>query len=205
MLRRALSAAAVTALAALTSACSGSAASVPGGSSGTSGASGTSGTSGLGVPEPGPDSPPAVVFEGRAAGCGDVFAYRASADGAQFVTVELDRAKVGINHGEKRTFDLATGPAGVRVGIEIFVRVPREAKYCNDVVTEDLASTVWAAEAGTLTVEIGEKAPSTGGATETFRATVRIEGLRVVGPDRGASVIVPKVEMKDVLVGWRAG
>ncbi len=200
----------LTALAALTGlvGCSGGVAPIPGESSSGGSSSGTSGTS-SGTVGPGPSTAPTAAWNGRVSGCGDVFTFRASDDGTQYVTVQIDRAKIGMQRAEKRSFDLAKSPAGIRVGVEIFARAPKDPSYCNDVVTERIASTVWTAEAGTLDVELVENTSgSSGGSSgtnDTFRATVRLEGLRLVGPERGSSVLVPTVEMRNVVVGWFAG
>lgn len=181
--------------------CSGGTSTIPGeSSSGTSGTSGgTSGT--IGTP---PTTPPSASWNGTSSGCGEIFAFRASTDGTQFITVDIDREVVGMKYGEKRTVDLSRGQAGVRVGVEIFARVPKDQRYCNDAVTDAVASTVWPAEAGSVVVELGTPKDGASGSS-TYKATVKIEGLRVVGPDRGTSVVIPSIEIKDVTVGWRAG
>jgi len=177
--------------------CSGAGASIdnaPPASQGTSG--GTSGT----VVAP-PDAPPATSFPGAANGCGNVFAYRASADGTQYVTVQIDRDELGLKNGETRSIDLASAPPSVKVLVEIFARAPTESRYCTDLRSETLTSTTWTAEAGTLRIELGEKQGDSG----SYKATVRVTGLRLIGPERGTSAIVPTVEIKNVLVGWLPG
>ena len=176
--------------------CSGGTASIDGSPASSGGPSGSSGTV-----APSPSTPPATGFTGAANGCGDVFAYRASADGTQYVTVEINRAELGLNPGQKRTIDLASAPPSVLVHVEVFARVPTESKYCNDAVSEAIPSTTWTAEAGTLTIELGEKQND----SATYKATVRVTGLRLVGPERGTSAIVPTIEITNVLVGWLAG
>lgn len=182
--------------------CSGGTSNIPGESS----SGGTSGTSGgtSGTIETPPETPPSASWNGKVSGCDEIFAFRGSTDGTQFVTVQVDRETVGLKYGETRTFDLSRPQAGIKVAIEIFPRVPKDQRYCNDGVTDWVTTTVWPAEAGSLVVELGERKDRPSGPS-TYKATVRIEGLRVVGPDRGTSVVIPKIEMKDVTVGWRAG
>ncbi|MBX3185564.1 MAG: hypothetical protein KF819_01060 [Labilithrix sp.] len=168
-------------------------------SSGASGSSGSSGSSGA-TPS-GPDTPPDVTFGGAAGGCSNVFLYRASADGAQFITIEADREKLGMKLGQKRTFDLAQATEGLTVGVDVFARAPSESQYCTDFRSDHQLPTPWRAEAGTLILELSENADANG----IYRASVRLRDVRLVGPNRGTSVIVPKVELEDVRVGWLPG
>lgn len=186
-------------------ACSGATADVGGGGSSSSSSSGSSGGSSggeLGAPT----APPAVAYGGTASGCGNVFAYRASADGTQFVTVEVQTDALGMKPGDKRVIDLGSAPASVRVAVEVFARAPKEP-YCTDFGSEKVASTTWSAEAGTLAIELGPKAASSAGSgpSESYRATLRLQNVRLVGPERGTSVIVPTISIDDVLVGWLPG
>jgi hypothetical protein len=179
--------------------CSGGSATVGGSSGGSS--SGASSSGATQPTEPAPQSPPATAFAGAASGCRDVFAFRASADGTQYVTVEVNRAELGLATGETRTIDLADAPPSVQVHVEVFARAPKEPKYCSDFVSETIASSTWTAEAGTLTLELG----AAQGDTKTYKATARLTGLRLVGPERGTSAIVPTIEIKNVVVGWLPG
>lgn len=207
LLRRSFAAFARLAPFALTAlvACSGATTDVPGGGSTSSSSSTGGGASG--GPLGAPSAPPAVAFAGAASGCGNVFAYRASTDGTQFVTVEVDVSALGMKPGDKRVIDLGSAPPSVRVNVDVFARVPKEPKYCSDVVSETVASTTWTAEAGTLAIELGPKTTSgtAAGPGETYRATLRLQSVRFVGPERGTSVIVPTIAIDDVLVGWLAG
>jgi hypothetical protein len=173
--------------------CSGGVASVDNGPSSSSGSTSSGG--------PLPDAPPAPTFLGAARGCGDVFAVRANADGTQYVTVQIDRDAIGMQPGSSRTMELASAPATVKVRVDVYARAPGDAKYCNDVAGPAIASTTWTAEAGTLEVQLGTRKAE----GESYLATIRIKNLRLVGPERGTSAIVPTIEMKDVLVGWLAG
>ena len=176
--------------------CSGAVASVDNGGSSGGGSSGTSSSGGIA-----PETPPAPTFLGSVVGCGDVFAGRASADGTQYVTVQIDRSALGMQVGSSRTIDLATAPSAVKVHVEVYARAPGDSKYCNDVGTAPIASTTWTAEAGTLELELGTRKVG----SDSFLATIRLRNLRLVGPERGTSAIVPSVEIRDVLVGWLAG
>jgi len=175
--------------------CSGGVASVDNGSS-SSGSSGTTSSGGTA-----PQAPPSPTFLGGARGCGDVFAVRANADGTQYVTVEVDRAAIAMQPGTSRTIDLATAPSSVKVRVEVYASAPGDSKYCNDVGTAPIASTTWTAEAGTLELQLGTRKA----AGDSYVATIRLTNLRLVGPERGTSAIVPSIEIKDVLVGWLAG
>ena len=175
--------------------CSGGVASIDNGAS-SSGSSGTTSSGGTG-----PETAPASTFLGSSRGCGDVFAVRTNADGTQYVTVRVDRSAIGMEPGTSRTMDLATASSAVKVRVEVYARAPGESKYCNDVGGAPIASSTWTAEAGTLVLELSPQKA----AGDSYRATIRIQNLRLVGPERGTSAVVPSVEFKDVLVGWLAG
>ena len=175
--------------------CSGGVATIDNGTS-SSGSSGT--TSSGGTP---PQAPPAPTFLGAARGCGDVFAVRANADGTQYVTIQVERDALGMQPGTSRTMDLATAPSTVKVRVEVYASAPGDSKYCNDVGTPSIATTTWTAEAGTLELQLGARKAAGG----SYVATIRLKNLRLVGPERGTSAIVPSVEIKDVLVGWLPG
>lgn len=176
--------------------CSGGVATVDNGTS-SGGSSGNTSSSG-GAP---PDTSPSSSFPGPTRGCGDVFAVRANADGTQYVVVQIDRTAIGMQPGTSRTMDLATARSTVKVRVEVYASAPGESKYCSDVGTVSVASSTWTAEAGTLQLELGTQKA----AGDSYRATIRIQSLRLVGPERGTSAIVPNIEIKDVLVGWLAG
>lgn len=193
----------VIALAFASVACSGATTpDVIGGSSGGGSSSGGSSGSSGGASSGGASStPPAAAYGGEARGCSNVFVYKGTADGSQFITVQAEREKLGLKLGQKRTIDLATPTDGVTVGVDVYARAPSQERYCTDALSEDLIPTPWRAEAGTLVIELGENAEPNG----AYRATVRLRDLRLVGPDRGTSVLVPSVELSNVLVGWLPG
>lgn len=126
---------------------------------------------------------------------------RANADGTQYVTVQVDLGAIGMQPGTSRTIDLATAPSSVKVRVEVYAGVP-DLQFCSDFGSSaPPASTTWTAEAGTLELQL--EARKTAG--PTYAATIRIKNLRLVGPERGTSAIVPSVEMNDLIVGWLGG
>jgi hypothetical protein len=147
---------------------------------------------------PASEAPPAPTFLGSARGCGDVFAARANADGTQYVTVQVDRNAIGMQPGTSRTIDLATASSSVKVRVEVHATAPGDAQYCNYVGTPPVAGTTWTAEAGTLELRLGTRKAE----GQSYRATIQLTNLRLVGPERGTSAIVPSIEINDVLVGW---
>jgi hypothetical protein len=180
-------------------ACSGSTATVDPVGSGSSSSSG--GTSSSGGVVSTPSTPPDSSFQGSASGCRDVTVYKSNADRTQFLVVNADREKLGLAVDTIRTFDLAHMPDGLEVGVDVFARAPGEAPYCSDAPDPTLSKTAWAAEGGTITIQL-EAVASTSGA---YLATVRLTDVRLVGPERGVAVSVPNAEIRNVLVGWLPG
>jgi len=84
----------------------------------------------------------------------------------------------------------------------VFAKAPPEAPYCTDVGSPGPAPTLWTAEGGTISISLSPESSATAG---QCRATVRLEDVRLVGPERGVAVSVPSAEITNVLVGWLAG
>jgi hypothetical protein len=149
---------------------------------------------GAGAPADGPSRPGEVLVVGKTGGCGDVFAWRAAADGKRFVTIRVDAKAAAIPPGGSRRFDLASGPKEIVVQLESFPSAPGEPPYCTTGAHEK--ADVWKAEAGVVTVDLQPAMPP-----ETrFRATLRGRDLRFRSPD-GARVFVPTMTIDDVIVG----
>jgi hypothetical protein len=202
MCRRAAAVAAFAAVAfGSTVGCSGASADVGSGSSGSSGSSGTSAN-----PPPGPPGPrdrPQSSFAGAHAGCGDMFVYRASVDGTQYVTVSIDTRSLGLSVGQSDTIDLASAPANVRVSVDVYASPPTGATYCTHAGADTgPARTTWEAEAGTLTVELRpDPAADSAAPSPRYRASVHLVRLHLVGPEQGFAAVVPDVRIDGVLVG----
>lgn len=185
----------------LATACSGSTTPDLGRSSSSGGSSGGS-SSGA----PGPTTPPQSAFDGKTIGCSNVSAYRATADGTQFLTVFVDREKLGLEIGSKATYDLAQPPSSVKVGIDVWKSAPTGETYCTDFgqMGPGNASTTWEAEAGTITIELmADPAASPG--SSLYLATITIANAHFVGPQTGVAAFVPKVVIEKVRVGWLPG
>jgi hypothetical protein len=151
----------------------------------------------------GPQEVPQGSFTGARDGCSNLLAYRSSSDGTQFAVVTIDRELLHLELGAARTVDLGTTPAGVSVFVDVFANaVEGQSPYCAHARTEELALTRWTAQAGTLTIELAEDSESTDPTRPTYRATLRLEKVHLVGPDGGFAVVVPSVVIDDVRVGW---
>jgi hypothetical protein len=144
---------------------------------------------------------PVSSFTGGTSGCRGLVAFRASADETQYLVVDADVDKLGLKPGATGTFDLAKAPDGLRVTVDVFDRAEAEAPYCTDYRVDDQKPTTWVAEGGTVFVTI--QAPST--ANGTYRASIRMKDVRLVGPQRGVAGSIPNAMLEDVLVGWLPG
>lgn len=145
-------------------------------------------------------TPPDSSFAGASSGCANVITYRANADGTQYLVVRADRAKIALEMSTIRTFDLAHLPDGLDVAVDVFARPPSEAPYCTDWNPATPAAS-WSAEGGSLTIQLQPGDPG----TSSYRATVRLKDVRLVGPERGVAISIPRAEIANVLVGWLPG
>lgn len=147
---------------------------------------------------------PQSTFTGAGAGCSNVLAYRASADGTQYAIVKVDKNELGLEIGSKRTIDLGKSPTGVEVSVDVYASAPTgEKPYCTDYRTESPTVTRWNAQAGKLTIELTADPTSTD--AEHYLATMRLESVHFTGPEGGMAVIVPSVVIENVRVGWLPG
>jgi hypothetical protein len=138
-------------------------------------------------------------------GCANVSAYRGTSDRTQYVTVLVDREKLGLTIGSKATYDLARAPIGVEVGIDVWSSPPKGEKYCTDFGAADSAvRTQWEAEAGSITIELKNDPTAQTGST-SYLATIRIKDAHFIGPKKGVSAFVPVIVIENLRVGWLPG
>lgn len=140
-------------------------------------------------------------FTGATSGCRGLVPFRASGDDTQLRLVDADVVKLGLEVGKTRTFDLARAPDGLRVSVDVFAKAPAEAPYCTDYIGDAQKPITWEAEAGTLYLSIQAPASENG----TYRATIRMKDVRLVGPQRGVAGSIPNAVLENVLVGWLPG
>jgi hypothetical protein len=149
--------------------------------------------------QPSPLSPYEVLVVGKTGGCGNVFAFRATADGTRFLTVRVDAKKAGLEPGGSKRFDVATH-ANVVVQVESYERPVEQPPYCSDRIDGDLKPEILKAEAGTIVVDLQPRTPP----DSRFHATVRGRDLRFRASD-GSHLFVATVTIDDVIVGWNPG
>ena len=154
------------------------------------------------------EAPPAEIpqgaFTGPYGGCSNVVMYRASEDGTQYAVIELDKDMLGLAVGATRTLDLGEEPAGVGVFVDVYGSSLGELPYCTDYRTEEPAVTRWTAEAGSLTIELHAD-PEANGEQPTYRATLVLERAHFTRPNAGRAIVVPRVIIDNVRVGWLPG
>jgi hypothetical protein len=157
-------------------------------------------------PAAAPREVPQGTFTGVSNGCSNLIAYRGSADRTQYAVVQLDKSKVGVEIGSAKEVDLGDTPEGVDVFVDIYASaLDGETPYCTDYRTETPAMTRWKAQAGKLRIELAPDPTSSDATHPTYRATLRLETVHLVGPDGGFAVVVPSVVIEDVRVGWLPG
>lgn len=132
---------------------------------------------------PGPTTLPQGAFTGESAACGDLFAYRATDDGTQVLGVAFDGPPPT---GE---LDLGREPEGVLVTVDVFAEA-RTGATCEELARGAGPKTTWVAEAGRLRVEVrGDE------------RTIHLEGVHLVGPQRGVAIVVPTAIIEHVRSG----
>jgi hypothetical protein len=148
---------------------------------------------------------PQGSFTGAGDGCSNLIAYRGSEDRTQFAVVQVDKNLLGLEIGSAKTIDLGMTPEGVNVFVDVFATaIQGESPYCTDYRVDEPPLTRWTAQAGKLTIELAEDA-SSDPARPTYRATLHLERVHLVGPEGGFAVVVPDVVIADVRVGWSPG
>ncbi len=141
----------------------------------------------------------------RSGGCGDIFVYQ-MLDNKTAVRVEIDRDIVSLS--ERCTaFCLDDSPPGVEVILAVAGDDPDAVyfNYCSDTLPPDAEYLIpqrCPCDSGTVTVSVsgGGEASS----NSTYRASVRLEGVRACCPGQ-TQRIIDTVIMRDVTVGWIPG
>ena len=95
-------------------------------------------------------------------------------------------------------------PEGVGVFVDVYGSALGELPYCTDLRREQPTMTRWTAEAGTLTIELHPDPDSTA-QNPTYRATLVLETVHFTRPKAGKAIVVPRVVIDDVRVGWLPG
>lgn len=102
-----------------------------------------------------PTTTTAAAPAGKMGGCRDLYLYAANEDATQVVIVDVDARSVGLQRGQKKTFDLASAPKDVHVWLDHYLQPAHVEKvHCTKTPTEAQMAERYAARAGTLTVEL---------------------------------------------------
>jgi hypothetical protein len=111
--------------------------------------------------KPGSDAPAqsptttAASPPSKMGGCRDLYLYAANDDATQVVIVDVDARSVGLENGQKKTFDLASAPKGVKVWLDVYLQPAHvENVHCTKSPSEAQMAERYAATAGSLTVEL---------------------------------------------------
>lgn len=140
-----------------------------------------------------PIADPVFHFVGST-GCGNVFLYAWNAPRSEFLTAYIDIKKLGFGPGA-HVIDIASAGDAVALGVDVY-RDPEPIflRYCSDVGPFAKAPARWRAVAGTATLTIGDPGGVPGVQPGLCKATLRVDGLTIVGPDgRKLSASAPVV------------
>lgn len=90
----------------------------------------------------------------KAGGCKDLYLYAANDESTQVVIVDVDARSVGLEKGQKKTFDLANAPKGVKVWLDVYLQPAHvENVHCTKTPTEAQMAERYTASGGTLRIE----------------------------------------------------
>lgn len=157
------------------------------------------------ISEAPPEDVPQGSFTGGMGGCSNVLLYRATDDGTQYAVVDLDKELLGLRVGAPLTVDLGDVPAGVGVFVDVYGGALGELPYCTDHPAEERAVTRWTAEAGKLSIDLHDDVASIDAQHPTYRATLVLEMVHFTRPNAGKAIVVPRIVIEDVRVGWLPG
>jgi hypothetical protein len=136
------------------------------------------------APAQSPTTTAATPPPSRMGGCRDLHLYAANDEGTQVVVVDVDARSVGLEKGQKKAFDLASAPNGVKVWLDVYLQPAHvENVHCTKSPTEAQMAERYAATAGTLTIELaadGTVTASVDGAKFALdgRPTIEVAGAR---------------------------
>jgi hypothetical protein len=149
--------------------------------------------------------PEAAMFTGETGGCGDFSVYRFNR--RRTLAIHLSVKEDDFNIGKKGTetecdIDLEKVPAGVKLKVVQFA-APAKEYFCDDVFGDPEPFVKWIAVAGKVHVECDRRAPQKGNATH--RVSVILKDIKIKNEKDGTFTTLPRVEIKDVSVGWLPG
>jgi hypothetical protein len=137
------------------------------------------------------------------AGCVDVFLYAWNTPRSEVLTARIDIKKLGLGPGT-HVIDIQSAGAAVAIEVDQYSDPDPWLRYCSDVGPSAKAVATWRAVAGKATLIIGEPGGVPGAGPFVYKATLRVDGLTIVGPDgRKLSASAPVV--LSGTVGWVSG
>lgn len=121
---------------------------------------------------------PATPVSSKVGGCRDVHLYAANDDATQVVIVDVDAHALGLKKGDRRTFDLASAPSGVKVWLDVYMQSAHvDRVHCTKTPTESQMAERYAATSGVLTIELVDNGVVT---AAVERAKFAVEGRPVI-------------------------
>ena len=122
---------------------------------------------------------PSLDYGSGGEGCANVVFAEFSADRAEAIAIILDGKGLSLSAGAPRTIDLARETRRVSVSVHVFDRPLRRSPFCNQVV-EANNEAVWRAVRGRVTIFLSSPRSARSDLPETYRATVRLDGVEFV-------------------------
>jgi len=150
-------------------------------------------------------TPSAAMFDGDAGGCGDFHVYRYNSDRTVAVFVGVDARDVPID-GTTMELEIegVSGENRIRAGVYQWAK-PTGEYFCDDVAGDPEPIAQWEAQSGRISATRTMGSPPTRVANATHQATVVLENLVLVNSATGEKVILDRVELPSIWVGWLAG
>jgi hypothetical protein len=159
-------------------------------------------TPALSVQSAAPIPDPAFHFAGSG-GCADVYLYTWNAPRSEVLTAYINIRKLGLGVGT-HVIDIASAGDAVVIKVDQYRDPDLWTHDCSDLGPFSKPVATWHAVAGQLTLTIGERGGVSGAQPFMYTASLRVEGLTIMGPDRRKLAASAPVVLTGT-VGWVAG
>jgi hypothetical protein len=147
---------------------------------------------------------PSLEYGSGGEGCGNVVYAEFSADRAEAIALILDGKRLNLSAGTPRTIDLARETRRVSVSVHVFARPLRRSPFCHQ-VAEANNEAIWRAMRGRVTILLSSSRGARSDLPETFRATVRLDGVEFVSKSGQRIRTASSIELTGPIRPRRAG
>lgn len=140
-------------------------------------------------------------------GCVDVFLFATNDEGSEFLLVDADVERLGLERGRPMSLRLDEAPPGLEVRLDVYAEPPISPAYCSDIISDEEPIGRWRAVAGRISITLRdrEEGPSDGYvAPGIYRALAVLEAL-VLENETGQRVAADGPIEIAANVGWTPG